>query len=204
MRKKRDNAVRAKAEFERVTEGFEMTIEQDDGVHRCILFRKPNGSCGWYRLVTWPGSLCIRGDYGTFVFSRLQDMFQFFRSPTGSINPDYWAEKIDAANRHGGAEEWSRDLFVSAIVGDFREYWQDRDRAERRECFRELRERVLGRDNEQEAMNAAWGFQWKRFNLGDFYEHRMTEPTFHYLWCLHAIVGGIQQYDEAKQQAEAA
>ena len=47
------------------------------------------------------GSLIASGDVGTYVFSRLADMFEFFRSPMTSdgrlyINDSYWAE----AHRH--------------------------------------------------------------------------------------------------------
>ena len=32
-----------------------------------------------FEIVTWPGYLAYAGDMGSFLFHRLEDMFQFFR-----------------------------------------------------------------------------------------------------------------------------
>ena len=58
----------------------EMIVVRDDGVHRHIRFKKPGTSCMHFDLITWPGYLCYTGDMGTYVFSRLTDMFEFFRT----------------------------------------------------------------------------------------------------------------------------
>ena len=57
-----------------------MTVIREDGVSRHIRFAKPGTSCMHFDLITWPGYLCYTGDMGTYVFQRLTDMFEFFRT----------------------------------------------------------------------------------------------------------------------------
>jgi hypothetical protein len=84
-----------------------MKILKDDGVYRHLQFSN-NGSWNQrFDIVTWPGYLAYSGDMGCFVFSRLADMFEFFRTkPSGSteklfINEGYWGEKLEAVDRDG-------------------------------------------------------------------------------------------------------
>ena len=70
--------------------------------YRHLLFRQPNSGNMWFEIITWPDSLMIRGDMGSWSFSRVQDMFTFFRSDQLKINPSYWTEKIDSESRFGG------------------------------------------------------------------------------------------------------
>lgn len=58
----------------------QMTILRDDGVNRHVRFKQPNSSNMFFDLITWPGCLCYTGDMGTYVFRRLEDMFEFFRT----------------------------------------------------------------------------------------------------------------------------
>lgn len=55
-------------------------VLRDDGVHRHIRFKRPGTYCMQFDLITWPGYLCYTGDMGTYVFNRLEDMFEFFRT----------------------------------------------------------------------------------------------------------------------------
>ena len=77
----------------------EMTVLHDDGLYRHLRFtamhlcndaewRTTNGFY-WFDLATWPGTLTINGDCGTYTFSRTTDMFEFFRSRYGisTVNP---------------------------------------------------------------------------------------------------------------------
>lgn len=63
----------------------EMTVIRDDGINRHLRFKNPNDSSYWFDLITWPGTLCIDGDCGTYVFKRTPDMFQFFRTDSTSL-----------------------------------------------------------------------------------------------------------------------
>lgn len=201
---KRDDSHAAR--FNQETAEHVMTVLRDNGVDRHLRFRKPGTYCMGFDLITWSGSLCIHGDCGTYVFSRLEDMFEFFRSPTGRINAQYWAEKVDAQDKHGAIECWSPQKFRAAVVRNFREYWRDGDKVEQLACFRELREQVLDHYGEEphESMCAVRDFESHGFQFHDFWDNRLTEYTFRFLWCLRAIVLGIQIHDASKQQAEAA
>lgn len=180
-----------------------LSIERDDGVHRHIRFRQPGDSSYWFDLVTWPGALCIHGDCGTFVFSRLTDMFEFFRREGPlAINRSYWGEKCVAADRDW-IKKFDADEFRANVVRWFRDHWRDRcgdqaDYAARRECWDELREDVLSHDDEHSAYAAAYDFDSNGFRMQDFWEVNCDRYTFHFEWCLWAIAWGIQQYDAAK------
>lgn len=110
--------------FQRDTATHRMTVLHDDGLYRHLRFRshhlcndaeyRPTSSFYWFDLITWPGSLAINGDCGSFVFSRITDMFEFFRSRYG-INPQYWAEKLRAPEP-AGATEYSEDRFRQLVV----------------------------------------------------------------------------------------
>jgi hypothetical protein len=106
------------------TAGHQMIVKHDDGLYRHLRFMhhhlcndavmRPGPSHYWFDLVTWPGTLTINGDCGTFVFSRVTDMFEFFRSKYG-INPQYWAEKLQAPDPRG-AKKYSEDVFRQHVV----------------------------------------------------------------------------------------
>lgn len=83
--------------FARDVSGHVLTVLHDDGVYRHLRCSNPESSGYWFEVVTWPGSLAIRGDMdGGYVFSRVTDMFEFFRRNGNNegINPGYWAEKL--------------------------------------------------------------------------------------------------------------
>lgn len=69
----------------------EMIIIRDDGVNRHVRFKRPNSSCMYFDLITWPGHLCYTGDMGSYVFRRLEDMFEFFRTDRNDTASDYTA-----------------------------------------------------------------------------------------------------------------
>lgn len=83
----------------------EMKILLDNGVYRHLRFEGPRNNISWFEIITWPGTLAYHGDMGTFVFSRLTDMFEFFRTDfadgTLRINRSYWGEKLQAVDRDG-------------------------------------------------------------------------------------------------------
>jgi hypothetical protein len=86
--------------FEKHTAYHWMDIVRDDGENRHIRFQQRGTGVYHFDIITWPGKLCITGDCGTFVFRRLPDMFEFFRSTQrGRINAQYWAEKVIAEGR---------------------------------------------------------------------------------------------------------
>jgi hypothetical protein len=93
-------------QFARDVAKHRMKIVRDDGIHRHLLCRADDNSDYWFEVITWPHRLCITGDMGTWVFARLEDMFEFFRVDRThgrcEINPDYWEEKIKSQDRQSG------------------------------------------------------------------------------------------------------
>ncbi|MFW0772492.1 hypothetical protein ACLRGI_04920 [Paenarthrobacter nitroguajacolicus] len=45
-------------------------------------------------------------------------------------------------------------------------------------------------------------FRVEGFEYPDVWEQNWEDYTFHYLWCCHAILSGIQHYYEAKAAAD--
>lgn len=169
-------------------------VLRDDGMYRHIKFRRPRTTCMGFDLVTWPGYLCYSGDMGTFVFSRVPDMFEFFRDPTPGniiIHPQYWSEKVQAEDRPDGVEEYSPDRFREAI-----ENWLDSMEASAE--TREAAKHVLAHadDGEYEARRAV--SESSRPVFQDFWEARLHEYTYRFIWCCYALVWGIRQYDIKK------
>lgn len=87
----------------------ELTILRDDGLYRHLRCAQPGTGSYWFEIVTWPGALAIRGDAGDgYLFSRIDDMLEFFRRPDQRINPQYWAEKLGQGCRR--VEVYSEDV----------------------------------------------------------------------------------------------
>jgi hypothetical protein len=104
--------------FLRETCKHEMTVLRDDGLYRHLRFQEPGSGFYWYDLITWPGRLVVCGDAGDWMFSRTSDMFLFFESQHGGINPHYWGEKLRGAKPgREGARKYSEEAFK-----DFREW----------------------------------------------------------------------------------
>lgn len=202
------------ARFLRDVEKHEMTIIRDDRLDRHLRFKTPGTSCYYFDIVTWSGHLCYTGDMGTFVFSRIDDMFAFFRmddhdwnkNPNGlSINPSYWAEKIIATDKNGGHEEWDEDEFKRR-VNETRVEWMRDARAlgvskeERRELWEAVENEVLeDPSNEHLCVSRIWDFyhstHQRRFEFVDFFDGSMKRYTLRFLWCCYALAWGINQYD---------
>jgi hypothetical protein len=168
-----------------------MTVIRDDGIHRHLEFRKPSpaGSEYWFQLITYPGELVITGDMGTYVFRRLEDMFEFFRinrkdwsfNKDGlSINPSYWSEKLQATPAKG-FEEFSGESFRTNVKEAF-DNWVESNKPyadddcedctkEQREAFDEAKAKLweslsddvllCTKDGDVRAFDAASDFQWK-------------------------------------------
>ena len=100
--------------FTKGTVNHKMTILNEDGVYRHLRFKTPGTFNLYFDIITFPGNLMITGDMGTWSFSRIEDMFKFFRSKERHICPDYWAEKLTSVDRNSyinsikfGHEEFS-------------------------------------------------------------------------------------------------
>ncbi len=203
---------------EQVKNGFLKDVEQhimtkhrDAGVHRSVHFGRPGSSMYHFRLATWPGHLCISGGMGCYVFSRTSDMFEFFRTGIReekiTINPGYWAEKCVAVDRTDGLERYSPDKLIEHVKDYACEHFGvdsfEKLKLELQEAIRnEVIEHAQDETSEHLAIRAAMDFRWgPEFPFQDFWEVHCRVYTYRYLWCLHAIVWGIREYDKASVAA---
>lgn len=202
----------------------EMTVIRDDGVYRHIRFKRPDTGCYRFDFITWPGYLCYTGDMGTYVFSRTNDMFEFFRTDRKhmqlsfgkalAINPGYWSEKVQSDSRFGkGTEEFSEDRFREVLKrifdGHFEELQPDAEASDeeklafeqrKAEAWEEVEDQILSLDSlEHEGVSAACQFEHDGLEFTDFWEYRLRDYTFHFIWCCYALAWGIQKYDAAKE-----
>jgi hypothetical protein len=210
--------------------GHVMTVIRDDGIHRHLRFCKapPGGSEYWFDLITYPGELVITGDMGTYVFRRLTDMFEFFRTDREynksrgqrlGINLGYWAQKLEAMPRDG-VKEFDEDRFNSVIRERLVNWMRDkRDRTtkeERRDLWDAVHDEVLGLSDDNNGSRktlAAYDFvhtvrdglrDGLRFGFSDLWESNFERYTFHFVWVCYAIAWGIKTYDESKATAAVA
>jgi hypothetical protein len=171
----------------------------DQGSHRHILFRQPSTGAYWFDIITWPGSLCIDGDMGTYVFRRTTDMFRFFRGE--GINPYYWAQKLTAPQGRQDVRHYSATSFEEAVA-DWRDAYRDDMLAEEFDLFSsKIADKVLRYSgDEHEALTAWHDFKCPHTGIAghDCYEYDTDEWDYQFLWCCNAIVDGIKRYDEAK------
>jgi len=219
------------AEFLQDVREHVMSVVRDDGVHRHVRFKKLGTYCMHFDLITWPGYLCYTGDMGTYVFRRLEDMFQFFRADrehrhlrdgqTLAINKSYWAEKVEAADRCDGIKKFSEERFtrevVEYLVRWIRENAYQTTKEERRELWGAVMDEVIGADGDSGGYRkqaAAHDFNHRvnervgDFYFRDFWEHTVDDYTHRFVWCCYALAWGIAKYDASKalnnQQGEPA
>jgi hypothetical protein len=183
------------ARFEAETKQHEMTVLHDDGLYRHLRFMNPKDSAYWFEIVTWPGSLVLRGDLNdSYTFTRLRDMFEFFRGKR--INPHYWAEKL--GGRRQQVQEFSEEVFRQTVkdhvAGDIR--CGDAPRG----IGKAVREQILDAEvySREDAIDVVEGFLFKGYEFGETWEWDLTDYDWSYVWCCYALVWGIQQYDAAK------
>lgn len=197
--------------FLRDVKDHQISVLRDEGLYRHIRFKRKGTSAYYFDLITWPGTLCYTGDMGTFVFSRLADMFEFFRTDRREagelcINPGYWSEKllaVDGGRRNGSATEFDPEKFERVIkeylVGWLRDGGLNRE--ERRELRTEVRRGILDYidDDERGNFDRAYSFNTevggREFQFEDLFDYTFTKYTNTFLWCCYALSWGIQQYD---------
>lgn len=120
------------ASFADQTSAHQLTVLHDDGLYRHLRMRAlgQGNVCGW-DITTWPGHLATSGDIaGGFVFSRIEDMLQFFdcsnranyySDGSPSIDFRYWAEKLVGTDNYNRVRSYSRDLFLRQVREDLEE-----------------------------------------------------------------------------------
>ena len=180
----------------------ELTIHQNNGVYRHLTFANPNDCDKYFNITTFPDYLIITGDMGALVFSRLHNMFDFFRSDDLRINPDYWAEKIQSTSWDARIESYSEFDLEQAKKNaqedlntylEYNDYLLEEDRASLLEDFEW---EILRSEDEYEIVEAIRNFNFKGFKFDEFHLDGCRVYTYSYIWLCYAIVWGIKKFDE--------
>lgn len=177
-----------------------LTIKMDNGLYRHLHFSKGSFEY-WFDLITWPGYLAITGDCGDFVFSRIDDMFSFFRDEKkeNRINASYWAEKVTADAKYSDIKKFDPDKFHDNVIEHTKIMLDlEEDESIPDDIMNEIYP-LLHTYDEWECVQSIRDFESKKINFNDFWDYNHMSYNYGYLWCLYAIVWGIDRYDEAKE-----
>ena len=182
----------------------ELTIHQNDGVDRHLIFKNPNDCNQHFNITTFPNYLVITGDMGSLVFSRQYDMFDFFRSDDLKINPDYWSERIHSTSYQGKIESYSEfdiDEVKRCAQEDLDDFIRDNELSGEDEynLLEELQS-ILRAEDEYEIVEAIRNFDCNGFDFVDFWERDYRKYRYHYIWLCYTIVWGIKKFDDATSE----
>lgn len=109
--------------FQSDTKLHEMTCIKSDGLHRHYHFSNPKYSNYWFDIVTVPGYLFMTGDMGTWAFSRINDMIQFFNHDR--IDYGYWAEKLQMGACRSEVTAAYKEVDLSSTLKYYRELLEE-------------------------------------------------------------------------------
>jgi hypothetical protein len=188
-----------------------VSVLRDDGLYRHLRCRRGDSYTYGFDIVTWPGYLCYTGDMGCFVFTRLPDMFGFFRGRREAmVDRGYLAEKCVAADKSDGVREYSESMFTRAVRSDYDAYAEDLDDVDQKDMWSEIEAEVIPRaaDGLQLAVQAALDYVYRSHDgcqhivFSDFWEHRLEDYTSRFWWCCYAIPWAIEHYDAKKRETE--
>ena len=205
----------------------EMQVLLDNGVYRHLRFKRPKSGIAWFDIVTWPGYLAYSGDMGSFVFSRLNDMFEFFRTDRRDdrlgINRSYWGEKLQAVDRSGSYREYSEDRLKRHVDDAVKAWVEEFDgpvgEADEEECVeakaafeKALREAVKedihcnieGASEEtghRTLRDFCFEHEGKKYEFSDTWEWDCQDYTYRFTWCCYALAWSIRKYDELRVEA---
>lgn len=171
----------------------EMAVLHDDGLYRHIRFKKPGTRSYYFDLVTWPGILAHNGDMGSWTFSRIEDMFNFFTEPY--INPGYWGEKLRASSSF---MKFSEEMLEQTVREHLENHSsvQEMGEDERKELWDRIEWDVLGAGTSEQAHAALTEFHYGNFEFVDTWEWDFEDYTYQFLWACAAIQWGIAKYRE--------
>jgi hypothetical protein len=195
--------------FARETATHEMKILHDDGLYRHLRFQRPDTSSYAFELITVPNALIYRGEE-SYVFSRLRDMFEFFRSPAGHINPGYWSQKL--TSDRDCVKKYDQDLFEKLVREHVAEAVEDDP------TLSGLTDAVRGvilesdeigyedgarRELESFAFYKNPDDRWDAdkhpdFQFHDTWEWDLKDYDPWFLWACHGIAWSVRQYDKAR------
>lgn len=203
-----------KDRFLGIVKNHQMKIDSDSSSHRHLVFKEPSSSAYHFNITTWPGYLCVSGDMGCFVFKYpMPDMFSFFRDkkPDWGINPGYWEEKVCAQPMHGGGVKiYSRnktEAQLRELLEDHKEYLAECNEPDQQENIAAAESYVSEiiatyLEDKYEAVSALrnWDYDLAGGMSFDCVSDALQEEfTAQYLFCCHAVVWAIKQYDNHQE-----
>ncbi|MBN7120300.1 hypothetical protein BSU01_01020 [Erwinia billingiae] len=199
--------------FIRDVSTHKVEVLREDGLYRHLRFARPKTNAYYFDIVTWPGYLVVTGDMGTWTFSRITDMFEFFtdkhfgRQDSFQINPGYWSEKFESGAGGGRYDtpcyEFDERAFEQRLKAWLVEYLADCEDDYDREQAEDAVDNLV-REGFQNAWMAGQALNDADFprdvNSWDILEGMGSLQTYshHYLWICYAIVWGIERYSNQK------
>lgn len=189
--------------FQSDTKNHTMEVRLDNGLYRHLVFTNNGSNIYRFDIVTYPGYLVMSGDMGEWVFTRLADMFEFFRGK--DINPSYWGGKCVASK--DGIREYSAERAKEYLQEQYFQYLEDHDkltkarRNELEDAFREITA-LCDEESGERAMVGLYDHVQENEDdlpyLADFWEAGtcLRDYKHHYLWACYAIQWAINTYDK--------
>ena len=184
-----------KEQFLHDVSGHTIEIKHDSGLFRYFTLRNGGALNRHFNIGTTPDFIQITGDMGCLTFKpgHSEDALIFFRQKELEINDKYWSEKL--CGPAAEIKQFNPTLFKNSLFEAMRD----------EECLNaniwdDVQAEVLVAENENEARDYMRTFRSGTFPpFQDSDEFDFTEYKPNYLWCLYAIVWGIEKYDEAKK-----
>lgn len=208
------------------TANHTLTVLHDDGLYRHLRMSAGNSIAFSWDIITWPGSLAIRGDIGReLVFTRHTDMLDFFRDPdydvtvagggAPRINPDYWAEKTKTAELKTFELEPAMAEVAEHMVDALTWSTSYNDWSENLatycalvEAWKDFRSAChIGDDEEKQRAIISWLMNNPDVGDADAWEWDLRVWDYNYLMTCYAIVATVAAWDRrnsANYRGEAA
>lgn len=195
--------------FLRDVANHKLTILRNDGLYRH--FRMSNGSSFYqYDVITFPGHLIFTGDLGTFVYARIDDMFQFFRGRhlASHIDLRYLAEKCIAEDKPDGVRRFAdEDEFIAIardIVAELLDTDDDFDQEQIVDAMARIGDHARLRETHDERFRGFCDTCRGRALSDDpeAYYGRFELYTGRFVIAAFAIPWGIEQFDAATKPSE--
>jgi hypothetical protein len=171
-------------------------VLRDEGLYRHLECEHPKSSAHWFEVVTWPGALALRGHTGSYVFTRDDDMLDFFRTTTagGRLDPMYLGEKIAPSGLKSVtvySEERLRAYIAEAVAAKEPE---PGDLAEMVDADLTSQYAPADLTTEGRALAAVGAFEFDDFRF-DTTGWEITELDYSFLYSCHALAWTVEQYD---------
>lgn len=165
-----------KGRFDQDIAEHTVSVVRDDGEYRHLRCQRPGTWSYGFDIVTWPGYLAYTGDMGSFLFSRVRDMFEFFRGERP--NPDYWSEKLQGPGpAHSAVLEFDVEQFHAYV----------------RENGLDVVDDWGGPYSREDASRLLV----EQGHVDPYDLPNMERYSTQFMWCCHALPWAIAKYDEA-------